>query len=268
MGASIKNHENTEESEGDNEQLRHFLYACPIGVIEIAADGTIAMVNPHAMNLLLPIAPSPIVTNFFTVIQPYAPELRSRALAFTGRWGLVCEKHRIRVSDGSLGAGAEGRVAEVKVLACTLVKLDTGRFIATLEDISSQAAQELRLRQAEIAELEAHRETASAALAASKAKSAFLANMSHEIRTPMNGVLGMIEIVLAGREIKEEEWQCLDIARTSAHSLLRIIDDILDFSRIEAGRLELEERPFDFRHHLSGVPVRVNRYETPESIIY
>ena len=79
--------------------------------------------------------------------------------------------------------------------------------------------------------------------AANQAKSTFLATMSHEIRTPMNGVLGMIE-VLERQGLNEAQQRTVSIIRDSGKALLRIIDDILDFSRIESGRLELEEIPF------------------------
>jgi two-component system, NarL family, sensor histidine kinase EvgS len=77
-----------------------------------------------------------------------------------------------------------------------------------------------------------------AALDAERAKGTFLATMSHEIRTPMNGVLGMLEL-LALSKLDGEQRTTLAIVRESGRSLLRIIDDILDFSRIEAGKLEL-----------------------------
>ncbi len=87
------------------------------------------------------------------------------------------------------------------------------------------------------------------AKAASRAKSEFLANMSHEIRTPMNGITGMIELVL-DTSLSEEQREYLSMAKASAQSLLSIINDVLDLSKIEAGKLSLEERPFALREEL------------------
>ena len=85
-----------------------------------------------------------------------------------------------------------------------------------------------------------------AADAASRAKSEFLANMSHEIRTPMNGVLGMAELLLA-TELTPRQRNLTENVQRSAVSLLAVIHDILDFSTVEAGRLELEDLDLDVR---------------------
>jgi PAS domain S-box-containing protein len=79
-----------------------------------------------------------------------------------------------------------------------------------------------------------------------RVRSEFFARMSHEIRTPMNGVLGMIELVLE-RELASSQREHIETARGSAMDLLRLIDDILDFSQMEAGKFRLEPAPFRIR---------------------
>ncbi|MEO8115151.1 MAG: histidine kinase dimerization/phospho-acceptor domain-containing protein, partial [Phenylobacterium sp.] len=93
---------------------------------------------------------------------------------------------------------------------------------------------------AEIALLQAKEE----AEAANRAKSTFLATMSHEIRTPLNGVLGMAQ-AMAVDELGEVQRERLDVIRQSGETLLAILNDVLDLSKIEAGKLELEEAEFD-----------------------
>ena len=81
---------------------------------------------------------------------------------------------------------------------------------------------------------------------ASRSKSEFLANMSHEIRTPMNGIIGMVEL-LRGSPLESHQSSQLDVIDTSADALLALINDILDLSKIEAGKLDLEASDFSLR---------------------
>jgi CheY-like chemotaxis protein len=80
---------------------------------------------------------------------------------------------------------------------------------------------------------------------ANQAKSAFLANMSHELRTPLNGIIGMVSLLSNGDNLTQKQYEYLRMVRVSADSLLYIINDILDVSKIEAQKLEFEHIPLD-----------------------
>ncbi|HEX8445595.1 MAG TPA: diguanylate cyclase [Sphingomonas sp.] len=128
----------------NEEQLLEFLYACPVGLIECDLVGEIALMNPHAMQHLLPLAGPRDAGNLFAAFEQHAPELRSLAAAYEPATGKVCDGHRIFVD---LGRGR--RTQAPTVLACTIVKLGADRLMVTLSDISQQVVQEERLRQAD-----------------------------------------------------------------------------------------------------------------------
>ncbi|MHB1589638.1 MAG: histidine kinase dimerization/phospho-acceptor domain-containing protein, partial [Metallibacterium scheffleri] len=97
-----------------------------------------------------------------------------------------------------------------------------------------------------------------AAEAATLAKSEFLATMSHEIRTPLNGILPLLDIVLGG-QLNADQRDYVATAQRSAQELLRIVDDILDYSKVEAGKLELENVTLNLRDLLDSVQALMDK---------
>lgn len=114
------------------------------------------------------------------------------------------------------------------------------RLIGAIQDVTARRAATTAMAEA-----------VAAAEAANEAKSTFLATMSHEIRTPLNGVLGMAQ-AMAREPLSAQQQERLDVIRQSGEALLAILNDVLDLSKIEAGRLDLEEIAFDLGDLVRG----------------
>src|SRR5438132_3316578 len=129
------------------------------------------------------------------------------------------------------------------------------------EDAAAEVGEQRDRLRAVMEEMEATRD---AALEASRIKSEFLANMSHEIRTPMNAIIGFTDLVLE-TALGAEQRDYLGHVRQSSEALLAIINEVLDLSKIEAGRLRLDRTPFSVRHTLgtalSGMAIRADEKE-------
>lgn len=128
-----------------------------------------------------------------------------------------------------------------KIFETRLFKLDEERMISIARDITGQKVWEKGLQEAmESAEL------------SNRAKSEFLANMSHEIRTPMNGLLGIIGL-MEKTELSKNQKEFLQVIKDSGQSLSGIINDILDYSKIEAGMMKLEGSVFHFKNEIEKI---------------
>lgn len=219
--------------------------------LDVASSQVVWSEEMYLMLGLDPGSPPPIYTESAKLFSPESwcrlNTAISRAVEFGDPYELELEMVK---ADGSRGwmlargealPDARNVIAHVRGIAVDI----TERKMAELEIRSLNVGLEERVQQ-RTAELEnANRllgEAKIQAETANIAKSAFLANMSHEIRTPMNGIIGMADI-LRREGVSAQQANRLDNIDASARHLLSIINDILDLSKIEAGKLELEEEP-------------------------
>jgi PAS domain S-box-containing protein len=161
------------------------------------------------------------------------PEAGAREVERTLRAGTLNSfETRQRRRDGSVMTLA---------INASVIELDGKQLILS---INRDVTEEKKLAELRLAKEAAER--------ADRAKGQFLAHMSHEIRTPMSGALGLLEL-LSRTPLSDEQRRLAELAQSSTESLLRVIDDILDYSRIEAGRLTLEDATFDLPAALAAV---------------
>jgi two-component system sensor histidine kinase BarA len=142
------------------------------------------------------------------------------------------------ISPGEMGELEAGFNLMARKLAAAQEEMQERVFEATREAQESMEVVEIRNAELDLARRRA--------IQANRTKSEFLANMSHEIRTPMNGIIGFTGL-LDKSELSRKQRDYLDAIQKSARSLLRIVDDILDFSQLESGKLILAHEPFNLR---------------------
>ena len=155
-----------------------------------------------------------------------------------------------RGTDGRGSGGTQARSADPGDPASLLRKLREAE--ARWCELARERARLEALQIAAISIMEDLDEARRDAEAVSRAKSEFLANMSHEIRSPMNGILGMLELAL-DTPLSDDQRRCLEAAKGAAEALLGLLSDVLDLSKIEAGRLAIEPEEFSLREVLEGV---------------
>ncbi len=212
------------------ERIQTLLQSVDEGIITMTSDGTVETFNTAASRIFA-YEPAEVVGQRIEMLMPVP--FRSAHAAGMRRYlaggdPAVIGKGRVQLQGLRKGG-------EIFPLELTLSAIKTGGerlFIGIVRDIAEQ----IRARH----DLEMAME---AAQKAASARSVFVANMSHELRTPMNAVLGISEL-LARSELSPEQRRDVGMIRSAGQSLLAIINNILDFSKIDAGKVELSPAPF------------------------
>ncbi len=218
------------ELRASEELFRGLSVSCPLGIFRANLDGYATYVNPRTTAILD--MPESEALGFGWVSRIHPEDIEALVTGWTraNASGRNYEhEYRMLLPNGEI-RWAHGRSA--------IIHDRDGKpvgTVGTVDDITARKQVESALREAK-AEAEA----------ANCAKDLFLANVSHELRTPLNGILGMTEL-LCDASLSAEQKECAETVRQSADSLLSVVNDILDISRIEAGTLRIDAAPFDLR---------------------
>src|SRR5438105_745102 len=224
--AAVLLESSTQELARQHAYLDALIASTPVAIAVLDDQRTVRSVNPAFVTLFGYSATEVAGASIDGLIVPESLRSESGDLEARARAGEIV---RVEVERRR----KDGRHIQVRLSAAAVKAAAEGGLVALYEDISDRKAAEQAMRAArDLAERVA------------RARSAFLANMSHEIRTPMNAVLGFVELVL-DTELAPEQRRALELVRSSSEALLTILNDILDYSKIEAEHLELEAIPFD-----------------------
>ena len=227
VGVAIQNARLFSEVERQRQYLESLVAISPAAVVVMDADERVTDWNPAAAELFGYSAEEalgrPIDDLVFGATDPDEGREITREAMTLGRANRITQRLR-----------KDGTPVDVELMLVPLMV--DGSHIGSLGIYH------------DVTELQRARQEAEAA---TQAKSAFLATMSHEIRTPMNAVIGMTDLLL-GTQLTGEQREFAEVVHSSGDALLHVIDDILDYSKIEAGKLDLERAPFSVRECVEG----------------
>jgi PAS domain S-box-containing protein len=220
----------TQEVQASADEFWLLTDAAPIGIFQTDAQNRYVYTNPQ-WSEITGIPPEEAAGQDWATI--IGAETRAGLIADLANHDVtnMDVSHRIQIQ----APDAEPRIALVSSKAIRDTEGGIAGWVGTIADVTAEAGAEAAMSDAR-----------DKATAASKLKSDFIANMSHEIRTPMNGVIGMTDLLLE-TDLDPRQRDYAQTVRNSGEALMTIIDDILDFSKVEAGKLEIEAVDFDLR---------------------
>ncbi len=213
-----------EEIEAKNAIIETTLANVDHGILVVDKNLRVTFVNDRITRLHGPSAPALAIGDDIVANTKISQAARSASAEAS-----AAEDARLTSGDSFRG---EYKTSTNTTVEYRQVAIPGGGFVRTYTDVTDERTVKQSLEEAKARAEDADR-----------AKSAFLAAMSHEIRTPMNGVIGVVEL-LSATPLSPDQQQMVDIIHQSGSSLLHVINDILDYSKIEAGRMTIEAAPF------------------------
>lgn len=219
-------------------RFKAVLDSAPDAMIISDQQGRISLVNDQAVRLFGH-ASTDMVGRPLEMLMP--ERFRRRHVGHAERYLRAPRNRQMGTGQFLHGLHASGREFPIEVNLSPIHTPDGTLVVSSVRDVSARIEFE-----------EALKEARQSAEAASEAKSAFLANVSHEIRTPLNAVIGITHL-LGRTPMDAEQLQLLSKAEAAGQSLLNIVNDVLDLSKIEAGEIELEVAPFSVCDMLTDV---------------
>lgn len=218
----------------EHEALLAFMYAAPVGVVQIKMTGEVEMINGFSALMLMPITQNRALDNLFELLSVVLPELQQHIENYRHGHGLVCDNLRLQIPAGS----GQNKVASFRV-----IKMDFERVIVVITDVTDQVKAEIATLQAQEAQLKMQHLDAEnqRLLEVSRLKAQFVGNLSHELRTPLTSILGYADLLSSERLVPDSERvrEGFGLIGRQGRLLLQLINDLLDMSAMQSDRFEI-----------------------------